>query len=98
MNSNWRHEISSGYSGYRCTQCGIWRYATDSLRCNCVPVKKQSIQITITVPLVERGNFDSVTRSFDRAATRFSLQDLTKILLGETVTDAIAGVSYKLVD
>ena len=96
MNSNWVSARSSGFDGFRCNKCATWRYANQSLICACPPVKPKSIKITLSVPVVDRGNFDMVTRSFEGAARGFSLFDLEKILKGTTVISG--GVCYELVD
>ena len=32
---NWEWEISSGYGGYRCSNCGTWVYEREPRRCKC---------------------------------------------------------------
>lgn len=33
--TRWYPEISSGFSGFRCTECATWKYASEFLVCDC---------------------------------------------------------------
>lgn len=33
--TRWVPEVSSGFAGFRCTECATWKYASEFLVCNC---------------------------------------------------------------
>jgi hypothetical protein len=33
--NRWVSEVSSGYAGFRCTECATWKYASEFLLCKC---------------------------------------------------------------
>lgn len=41
---------------------------------------KRTIKISLEIPLVQRGNFDVITKGLDNVAKNFSILDLTELL------------------
>jgi hypothetical protein len=41
---------------------------------------KRTIKISLEIPLVQRGNFDVITKGLDNVANDFSILDLTELL------------------
>lgn len=38
MSKNWVFEHSSGYAGWRCIHCAVWKYNEDNdITCDCPP-------------------------------------------------------------
>lgn len=59
---------------------------------------KRIIKISLEIPLVQRGNFDVITKGLDNVSNDFSLLDLTELLntgkVEKTVNDI--KVEYKV--
>lgn len=45
----WKFEISSGYAGWRCTECGTWVYDDKPKVCSCTKKHEEKIPSLIQV-------------------------------------------------
>lgn len=79
-NRRWEFKENSGFAGYRCKDCGTWKYASEFLNCPC----NTKTQFVITGPVTNEEqtywNMDRQWVTYLAEATTFPHDILTSPL------------------
>lgn len=77
---NWVPKSKGGFAGYRCTECNVWKHASQFLNCDC----DKGTQFIVTGPVVNEEqtywNNDLQWVTFLAEATTFPHDILTSLL------------------